>query len=210
MAERKLGLPAPATDTEVRNADWDGQDLARQQHSRVAFVDVDLTDTASHGAVFSECTFRDCRLNASRHTDTAFVNCTFVRCSFFDAHFDGCKLVGSMFDRCTFGPLHVERGDWSFVGLPGADLRRARFRGVRMREADLTGARFEGARLIDVDLSGAWLHGANLSGCDLRGSDLSALDPTNAELRGAVVGLDQAIVLATNLGLDVRADDPPE
>ena len=34
-----------------------------------------------------------------------------------------------MFDGCTFGLFEVDGGDWSFTGLPGADLRRSVFRG---------------------------------------------------------------------------------
>ncbi len=77
---------------------------------------------------------------------------------------------------------------------------------VRMREADLTKARCIGSSLRDVDLSGAWLDGADLTDCDLRGSDLSTLDPVRVRLAGAVVTLDQALVIATSLGLDVRTE----
>jgi uncharacterized protein YjbI with pentapeptide repeats len=207
MADRAYGAPAPPTETEIRYQDWSGKDLSRQRHTRVAFVEVDFSEVTNKGAVFSQCTFRHCRFNASTHTEAAFVNCTFTYCAFFNATFIGCKLVGSMFDGCTFDLLRCERGDWSFVGLPGADLRRARFGDLRMREADLTGTRCEGATIRRVDLSGAWLHQANFSGADLRGSDLSALDPLNAAIKGAVVDPEQALVIATALGLDVQADD---
>ena len=76
-----------------------------------------------------------------------------------------------------------------------------------MREADLTGARCQGATLRRVDLAGAWLDSADLSGADLRGSDLSAVDPLTVELKGAIVDVDQAIVVAGALGLDVRPDE---
>jgi uncharacterized protein YjbI with pentapeptide repeats len=45
-----------------------------------------------------------------------------------------------MFDRCTFGLMTVERGDWSFVDLPGAALTRATLTAARMRQADLRGS----------------------------------------------------------------------
>ena len=96
-------------------------------------------------------------------------------------------------------------GDWSFVGLPGADLRNAEFHQVRMREADLTAANCADAVFDDVDLSGALLHRVRFPRADLRGSDLSALDPVNAELAGAIVSPAQATVLVTSLGLKVRA-----
>jgi fluoroquinolone resistance protein len=208
MADRRYGEPAPPTHTEVRHQDWEGHDLSEREDTAVAFIDVDLTDASSRGALFSECTFRECRFSSSTHVDSAFVNCTFTGCRFFDATFTDCKLVGSMFDRCSFELLRCEGGDCSFVGMPGADLRRASFRDVRMREADLTGARCDGARLHRVDLSAASLHGAKLSDADLRGSDLSSLDPTAVTLDGAIVDPDQAIVIATALGLDVQPDPP--
>ncbi|MFI6514408.1 pentapeptide repeat-containing protein [Spirillospora sp. NPDC050679] len=205
MADRAGGRPAPPTETTIRSADWDSRDLSGEEHEAVLFVDVDMTEASGRGAVFSDCTFRGVRFNVSEHTDSAFLNCTFVRCGFFDATFAGCKFTGSMFDGCGYDLMKVEGGDWSFAGLPGADLRRASFSGVRLREADLTGARCAGAVLREVDLSGALTHQADFSGCDLRGSEISSVDPHTANLRGAVIDPYQAVVLATSLGLDVRA-----
>ena len=56
----------------------------------------------------------------------------------------------------------------------------------------------------DAASVGAWLHGANLSKCDLRGSDLSAIEPENVRLMDAIITIDQTIVIAEALGLDVR------
>jgi uncharacterized protein YjbI with pentapeptide repeats len=204
MAERKYGEPAPRTDTTVADADWYGRRLHREQFQSTLFVDLDLTEGANVGTVFSECTFRRARFNASTHDGAAFVNCTFLSCNFFDSRFTGCKLVGSMFDGCQFDHMQVIDGDWAFVGLPGADLRRASFLRTRLREADLTGARCQGASIRDVDLSGAWLHSADFTRCDLRGSDLSALEPEHVRLKDAIITIDQSIVIAEALGLDVR------
>jgi uncharacterized protein YjbI with pentapeptide repeats len=206
VAERKHGERAPVTESTISGANWECQELSRQIQTRVAFVDLNLTEATDQDSVFTECTFRRARFNCSRHTGAAFVNCTFMHCSFFETQFTDCKFVGSMFDRCTFDLLQVRGGNWSHVGLPGADLRRAEFAGVRLREADLTGARLDGASLRDADLSGAWLSGANLSRCDLRGSDLSAVEPESVELRDAIVTFEQALVIAAAFGLDVRPE----
>jgi fluoroquinolone resistance protein len=206
VADRKHGIPAPSTTSTVHSADWGGRDLSGESHEKVAFVDVDLMETVDNAGVFTECAFRGVRFNVSKHIQAAFVNCTFTRCSFFDATFTNCKLVGSMFDRCTFGLFEVGGGDWSFTGLPGADLRRSVFRGVRMREADLTGANFDDAQVLRCDLSGAWLHRASFSRCDLRGSELSSLDPETVELKGAIIDATQAFVIAESLGLVVQED----
>lgn len=178
----------------------------RATFTRVTFTGLDLTELATHGSVFDACHFSDVRLSASTHRESAFLSCTFVGCTLFGASFSGCKAVGSTFERCTFGALEVDRGDWSFVTLARADLSGVRVLGTRLREADLTGAQCHRAVLRDADLSGASLEAASFRDADLRGSDLSALDPRVTDVRGAVVDLRQAVVLAENLGLDVRAD----
>ncbi len=206
VADRKYGEPAPKTTNTVSGADWYGRKLSREQYQSTLFVDLDFTEGNNIGAIFNECTFRRTRFNASTHHSAAFLNCTFVSCNFFDSRFTECKAVGSMFDGCQFDHIQVIDGDWAFVGLPGADLRRAAFLRTRLREADLTGARCQGSSLRDVDLSGAWLHSADLSGADLRGSDLSAIEPETVNLKGAIITIDQTIVIAEALGLDVRVD----
>jgi uncharacterized protein YjbI with pentapeptide repeats len=195
-----------ATERTVSGEDLYGDDLSGQVEGKVLYVDVDLTEsTSTAGLVFDACVFRNVRFNASDHHGAAFTNCVFERCNFFDARFTDCKLVGSAFTECAFDQLRVDGGDWSFVGLVDADLRRASFTGVRMREADLNGVKGQGMTLRGSDLSGAQFAKATFDKADLRGSDLTAIDPWTVGLRDAVVDGDQAVVLAIALGLDVRA-----
>ncbi|HWB35028.1 MAG TPA: pentapeptide repeat-containing protein [Rugosimonospora sp.] len=195
------------TGERVVGEDWYGLDLSGQAHSGTTFVDLDLTEsTSGAGLAFEDCVFHNAKFNAAEHTGAAFVNCTFAGCAFFAAVLVDCKFVGSSFDRCTFDQLVVRGGDWSFAGLPGADLRSASFTDVRMREVDLGGARLDGATVRGVDLSAATLEKVSFEGTDLRGSDLSAVDPLANKLRGAKITWQQAVTLATALGLDVRQD----
>jgi len=191
-------------DESFSDENWYGEELTDRSYARCKFSHVDLTEASSRGAVFEECNFGNVLFNASRHTDSAFLRCTFKRCNLFEAEFTGCKMTGSTFNQSELRPLRVLGGDWSFVGLPGADLRGVIIQGVRMREADLTRANCQDAVIADVDLSGAQLVGVKFSRCDLRGSDLSSLDPLEAELTGAIIGPEQAVVIAQALGLEIR------
>lgn len=202
MADRKGGRAAPKTESTIR--DWDDADPSGQTYTRVLFIDSDFTELNNQRGVFEECVFRGVRFNASVHLEAAFVNCTFVRCSFFDSTFTRCKLMGSMFDDCTYNLLKVEGGDWSFVGMPGADLRGAEISGTKLREADLTGLRAAKAVLRDVDLSGAWMQRADFTGADLRGPTCRRWTRSRSSLKNAIVDLPQAIVITTSLGLEVR------
>jgi uncharacterized protein YjbI with pentapeptide repeats len=202
MADR----PSPPTDTRIDRADWYEADLSRVTHERVLFQDLDMTDSVGTGARFVDCTFRGAQLDRCALDAASFENCTFVRCSFVGASFTGCKFVGSTFDAAAAERLVVDGGDWSFVGLAGADLRRARIDGVRMREADLSGAKLERAVLTNCDLAGAMWSRADLRNCDLRGSDIGDLEPGNVQLQRAIIDWPQAVSVARGLGLDVRAD----
>ena len=201
MADRVGGRPASPTTSTVQAADWPDLERTTRRHDAVRFLELDMSERTMSGVGFFDCTFRGTRFNGSTFRDVAFANCTFIDCGFFDVRFSSCKLVGAMFDGCRFGLLHADGGDWSLVGLPGADLRSATFTDVRMREADLTGARLDGATVRNVDLSGALLHAASFVEADLRGSDLSALDPRDADLKDALIDVEQALVIATALGL---------
>ncbi|WP_420813628.1 pentapeptide repeat-containing protein [Planosporangium thailandense] len=191
-------------DASFDDEDWYGEELADRAYTRCTFSQVDLTEAQTQGVVFTDCAFVDVRFNTSRHASSAFVGCTFERCNLFDAEFVGCKLTGSTFHKSALRPLRVIGGDWSFVGLSGADLRDATVEGTRMREIDLTGANCEDAAFTNVDLSGAQLRGATFRRCDLRGSDLSAFEPGEVGLAGAIIDAAQAVVLAQALGVQVR------
>jgi uncharacterized protein YjbI with pentapeptide repeats len=191
-------------DESFTGEDWYAEEMVDRAYVRCSFSDVDLTEASTRGVRFEDCQFFNVRFNASRHTDSAFLRCAFRRCNLFEADFTGCKLVGSTFHESQLRPLSVTGGDWSFVGLAGADLRAAALRGVRMREVDLTGANLKDAVLSNVDLTGAQLRDARLSGADLRGSDLTALDPRTCEIAGAIVDANQAVVLALTMGFVVR------
>ncbi len=184
--------------------DWYAREFAGERFVRCTFVDIDLTESSSNGALFEECTFANVRLNASVHADSAFLRCAFERSNLFEAQFVGCKLVGSSFVECDLRPLTVTDGDWSFIALRMADLRGVRFTGVRMREVDLTEARCDGAVFANVELSAARVQHTSLRECDLRGSDLAGLDPAQVDLTGAILGAAQAVQLAESLGAVVR------
>ena len=206
MPDRTGARSAPATDRTVVAGDWEGVDLTGQVHERTLFQDAEFSECVGDGAQFVDCTFRSGRFDAAKLTAANFENCTFLRCSFFNTVLTDCKFIGSTFDECDFAQLQVNGGNWSFVGLPAADLKHARLKGVRMHEVDLTGAQCRGGALLNCDLASARWSRADLRTCDLRGCDLSSLDPFGVQLSGTIVDVHQAVTIAHNLGLDIRTE----
>ena len=58
---RRPERSAPPTEAEVRDEDWYGRTLSAETHTRVAFVDVDLTEVVDDSCVFDGCVFRGVR-----------------------------------------------------------------------------------------------------------------------------------------------------
>ena len=122
--------------------------------------------------MFRECTFHNCRFNASTHVSSAFVAGDFRRCNLFDVTLDGCKLDGSVFADCTMRPMRVTGGQWRGVTLRGAKLAGIDLSKVDLREADLSMADLTKAVLRDARLEGATVRETDLTKADLRGASL--------------------------------------
>ena len=194
------------SDTTIRGADWYGRDLDRDEYTKVAFFDVDMTELTSPAAVFTECTFTNVRFNVSTHTDSAFVNCAFSRCNFFDATFDRCKLTGSMFDGCAFDLMKVAGRQLVVRRACPARSQRDDFDGVRLREADLNRVALRRRDVRRLRPVGRVDVGVDFTGADLRGSDLGAHRPAHRAAEGRDVDERQAAVLVEALGLSFGPD----
>lgn len=98
---------APEEERTFRREDWYGEEFIGRRFVRCEFHEIDLTESVTRGATFTDCVFGNVRFNASKHFQSAFTGCSFKRCNLFDAEFTGCKLVGSRFEECSMRPLRV-------------------------------------------------------------------------------------------------------
>ncbi len=162
---------AEHVEKDLARIDWDDRELVGEQFLRCRFDDASLREVVTRNCVFEDCDFSGVRLSSSTHVRTAFLGCRFRRTELFNATLEECKLTGSSFLDCSLRPMSVLGGDWSYVGLRGADLRKADLRRLRLREADLGDADLRKADLRDCDLGHARLDHAQLAGADLRGAD---------------------------------------
>jgi fluoroquinolone resistance protein len=47
MADRKHGAASPETTTTVTGESWESKDISGQNHTRVAFIDLDMTEAST-------------------------------------------------------------------------------------------------------------------------------------------------------------------
>jgi len=137
---------------------------------------------ATMSATLANCRFQQARLDQcvfmqGTLADADFSKADLVRVSFMDVDFSGrFSLEDATLDGCAFAGR---------VDMPGACLRRMRFKHGSARGAVLSGADMRGAQLAASDFSECRLQDADLSGVTAPDTHFVRADFTGARLRNA-------------------------
>jgi len=186
-------------------------------HVDRVFEGVELVDTTLRGASYERCTFRRCRVEASRLVDCRFTDCTFehselinVRlpdCSLVEVRFHGGRAMGVDFSGLRDLVLSVsfEEVALDYANFSGLPLKKTVFQDCRLREASFSQCDLSGATFAGCDLSGAVIRHAKLVQTDFEGAQGVALDASTCTLRFTRVDADTALLLLRDLG--VRCDE---
>lgn len=187
---------------------WDGLDV-RGDYSGARADGSDISGCLLTGARFNgagllrwrvaDTVFKQCDLSAAQLSEAALSRVRFEDCRLLSIDLSGANLRDVVFSECR---------------LVDANLRmvsavHTHFERCQLSRADLYGARLSGATIFDCDLEAALLSRANFERARLHGSNLRALKGADA-LKGAVIGPDQAVLLALQLlahaGITVEDD----
>jgi uncharacterized protein YjbI with pentapeptide repeats len=113
----------------------------------------------------------------------------------------------------TWTGVHVRGSKLGFVNLSGARIEDVVFEGCEIGGLDVRSAELRSVAFVDCTLDELTVAGATLSKVDLSGARLRSLIGVES-LRGAIVSQaqlhDLAPLLAAELGLEVRDDEPDD
>ena len=223
MATTNRRRTAPEHDLSLPDlVPFDGDRLeAGGDYDAVDFVDRDFTGQDAADARILACRLQRCCLEGLSLRRARILD-SLLR----EVHGAGVDLAdstwrGSHLARARFGAMTLAGATWNgvrvrdsklgFVNLAGARLEDVAFEGCEIggldaRAAQLRSVTFAGCTIDEVNVTEATLSKVDLSGARLR--SLVGVE----SLRGAIVGhqqlLDLAPVLAAQLGLEVRPDEP--
>lgn len=176
--------------------------------SSVLVDDVELAYECANGATFEGSVFRDC----------LFEQVDFGDCTFRDVRFEQCRFIG-----CTMDKGWLNRVDLRDCSAPGLSLLQARLSQVSAAACDLSFANISetsidhmalrDCRMREAAFQRAKLRHVSLADCDLTRIDVSTclfqapvLSGDHRELRGLVVSPEQALSLATLLGVRIAEE----
>jgi fluoroquinolone resistance protein len=185
------------------------------------FADRGFSDLALDGADLSgkelqRCTFRRCKLPASRWARSKLEDCLFEHCDLTrmvplglalrDVTFKDSKLMGV--DWTDLGPLPR-------VAFEACDLRYASFVKLKLRATGFLRCTARESNFIDVDLTEADFTGSDLTDSTIRGCTLARTNLARAtgvlfdvqgnRVKGARIGLEAALAMARAAGMVVES-----
>ena len=189
------------------------------------FADRTFTDLALEGADLSgkelqRCTFRRCKLPASRWAKSKLEDCTFDGCDLLRIAPRELALRGVTFrTRASRASTGRDLAPLPDVRFDKCDLRYCSFVKLRLRGTKITGCLAREANFIDVDLtevdfSGTDLRDSTWQGCTLAKTNFARaigvlFDPQKNRVKGARLGIEGALALVMSLGIVVEGLDPP-
>ena len=185
------------------------------------FVELDLAGQDASDTRFLECRFARCSLDGSSFrrarilesvvADVDGANIDLDDSTWRDSHISGGRLGAVSLIGATWTGVRVRGCHLGFLNLAGSHLEDVLFEGCEIggldaRTADLASVTFVDCTLDELNVSGATLRKVDLSGARLR--SLVGVE----SLKGAMVShaqlVDLAPILAEQLGLEIRSDDP--
>ena len=195
----------------------------RRDYDAIDFVDRDFTGQDASEARFLECRLQRCCLDglsmqrarvvesllSEVHGASVDLSDTVWR----DSGIAGSRLGAVKLAGATWTGIRVRGSKLGFVNLSGARLEDVVFEGCEIGTLDVRAAQLRSVGVVDCTIDELNVAGATLSKVDLSGARLRSLIGVES-LRGAIVSQaqlhDLAPLLATELGLEVRDDEPDE
>ena len=194
---------------------------AGDDHVAVDFVDLDFAGQDAPDTRFLECRLQRCELDGAslrraRIADSLLNDVHGATVDFADSTWRDCQVRGGRLGAvtlvgATWTGIRILGSHMGFLNLSGAQLQDVTFQGCEIgsldvRGADLRSVAFEDCRIDELDIAGATLTTVDLTGARLR--TLVGVE----SLRGAIISHEQLIdlapLLAAQVGLEVRADQP--
>lgn len=161
-----------------KGANLTGADFSLAEGSGVSF----------EKAIAAGAKFLEASLEGSNFRDAACSDADFTASRLRKANFEGANLQGASLELCDASDAVFNGAHCKLLKAGrGANLSRAKFKGVKAAQAAFHGSKLDGADFGDSDLTRAFFDGASLAGVNLANIKAPEARFDHASLKGATV-----------------------
>jgi uncharacterized protein YjbI with pentapeptide repeats len=221
VARTSGGKAGPARRTSSPDlTDFDAERLeSGRDYEGILFADRDFTGQDAEDARFLECRLDRCGLDGLSMRRVRLVDCLLAEVhganvdlsdsTWHDTRMSGGRIGAMNLAGATWKRVRLEGVKLGFVNFAAARLDEVVFDGCEIGSLDAGAAQMRSVQFVDCAVTEINVDEATLAKVDLSGAMLRTLTGIGS-LRGAIVShqqlLDLAPLLASQLGLEVRAD----
>lgn len=173
-------FPSNLTDTNFRKCNF----------TKVDFSNKDIRSVYFENCTFTNCDFSNCEFSTFANKGNTYINSKMIGLNFIETHFSNVS-----FTDCNLMYTNYSDSILSKVSFTRCNLSSSSFISLK-KHTNLT---FDECNLDKADFLNT-----PLIGLDLRTCEIGNIRINIENLRGLIVTTNQAISLASSLGLDIR------
>ena len=197
---QNAGADQIVDDAMLESVHLDDVDLSGLAAADVHIHGAEITRGMLVGAELERLRLTDVRITGADWSNVVLFGSAWTRVA---AH--GAKLVGARLNESSFHDVSFEECIGELLQAQMATFERNTFVRCWLRGAIFSHSNLSNCVFDDCDLREADFSGANLAGADVRRSNLEDVRLGPAQLSGLIVTADQALYLASAMGLIIRA-----
>jgi uncharacterized protein YjbI with pentapeptide repeats len=189
--------------------------------SEVELVSLSIAEQHAAGVKLDSAGLFDVDVSSSRLDGLRLVDDALERCNLANVQarraaatrvrIEASRMTGVTLVDATLHDVTVRDCRVDLASFSHSRLQRVSFENCVLVQSDFLDSRLESVRFEHCDLSRADFRGARMQRCELRGNNLAGLQGVS-NLKGAAMEwpdiVEMAGILASEIGIDVLADDP--
>ena len=167
-------------------------------HVQTEFYECEFSNITIHTTMRS-CLFADVIFDHCDLSNACFEESVFRRCIF-----KNCRMTGIDLSACSFTDVKLIHCQCMLVNLNSTKWNRTEWDSCMLVDGSLHSVQLKDVNVVDCDFSRCEIHQTSLNGIDLSTSNINGIAVLPENLKGVIVNQEQAIVLASLLGIVIK------
>lgn len=176
----------------------------------------ELSVTCFEDYHFNGCCFQDIRCTLAQFTGNEFLDCMFIHCDFstvdlshshfYRCRFESCRFSGTAFYDCLWKDVAWDGCMMQYANFGGSSFERCQFQSCSLKEGGFIQCQQKKLTFEHCDLQYCSFANCSLSDIHLESNEIEGIIVNEDSLRGVYVSPQQAVILASLLGIHVQEE----
>lgn len=179
------------------NYEYQDEEL-EEDYKQLEFYECKFSNITIHKTM-SSCLFADVIFDHCDFSNACFESSVFRRCIFRN-----CRMTGIDLSSCSFTDVKIQHSQCMLINLNATKWNRCEWNQSIFKDGSLGFVQLKNVNVLECDFSDCEINQTPLKGIDLSTSKINDIAILPENLKGVIVSEEQAIALASLLGIIVK------